>query len=418
MCSGSIGKITKKTYKESVCQTILFNPRDIQTIGGMMLDHKESINILTLLGFHVEKNNYNGYWYITSPSWRSDIKNSTDLIEEVLRIKGYSSISTKSIPNLDQDNRFKEISEQVIYKKSLWEIRKLLISNNVSEVITSSFLSDHHNNLFGDRNIKIKNSINKKLSSLRVSLIPGLLLTIKNNMSLGQKGGSVFEIGNVFSTYDKDYQKPVLSVARFGIQKIKTWYSKEEKPNLFTAKEDVIRILSLLKIDGFKISRKNIPLWYHPGKSGEIISKEGKLLAIFGELNPNFAGNFDLNTNATLIEMFFSNFSNLDINNEKEVIEMSPYPTVKRDFSFIVDRLTETQDIISIIKKSNEELIKEVFLFDIYQGKNIESNKKSLSLSVNIKSINKTLTEAEINNICENIIQNVSKNANGYLRGY
>ena len=160
------------------------------------------------------------------------------------------------------------------------------------------------------------------------------------------------------------------------------------------------------------------PSYYHPGISGSIITKnDKKLLAYFGELHPGKISTMGVD-NTFGFEIFLENLVKYKSKNKKNKssIIFSDYQKSDRDFAFIVEKVFEAQELIDIISNVDKSLIKNVKIFDVYEGENIQSDKKSIALKVTIQSDSKTLNEKDLNEISQKIISNVEEKASAKLR--
>ena len=415
VCGGKVSNILSCGNLLLNNKIICFNPYYVKTLGGSNISLKYCNNILLTLGFKVKKIN-EFLWNVLVPSWRNDIFESIDLVEEILRVVGYNSI----IPEACFVTKFFSHSNNlsINFYTELYSVKKSLISSGISEIITWSFISKFEAKLFSEDIITLESPINKSLSTLRPSLLPGLLLAAKRNNSFYSKGGALFEIGNVYNFFKNYIQSFNISIIRFGVQVYKTWRSDRKITDSFYSKGDAINVLSSLGVDITTLTVKtdDLPNYYHPFRSGYLVEKLGNKLAIFGEIHPSFKKYFDLeNINVSFTEVFVNNIDCLKKNGVSN-LDLSNYPFVIRDFSFLLDKSILAQDLLSAIWHSDINLIQKVSVFDVYDGEKIHNSKRSLALSIIFGSKMKTLTESEINKISLKIINNVNQYVGGVLR--
>ena len=202
----------------------------------------------------------------------------------------------------------------------------------------------------------------------------------------------------------------------------KNWLEKERNFDVFDIKNDAIRTLNEIGIDSSKIVVSNkSKKWYHPGRSGLISlgSSTGPELAYFGEIHPSIIKKTDLRTDNVLgFEIFLNNIpeSRKKIREARPKFEVSDYQKVVRDFAFVIDEKYSSGEIINLVKNIDKNLIKNVKIFDVYQGENIESGKKSIAFNVTLEPKNKTLSEKDIDQVSKKIISAVQDATGANLR--
>jgi phenylalanyl-tRNA synthetase beta chain len=283
--------------------------------------------------------------------------------------------------------------------------QRSVASKGYLEAITWSFTDDKINNNFRENNkeVKIINPISSDLNVLRSSLYPNLIHFLKKNIDRGFENQSLFEIGPSFIGKKPGQQITVIC----GIK-------KEDLTDIYVIKKDVVQTLVELGIDKNETSIDiNTPSYYHPGRSGSIITKnDKKLLAYFGEIHPKIIDN------TYGFEIFLENLVKYKSQNKKDkpTITFSDYQKSDRDFAFVVQKNFKAQELIEIISNVDNSLIKNVKIFDVYEGENIPLDKKSIALKVTIQSDFKTLNEKDLNEVSQKIISNVEEKASAKLR--
>ncbi|WP_353270178.1 phenylalanine--tRNA ligase subunit beta [Wolbachia endosymbiont (group A) of Myopa testacea] len=377
--------------------------QDINKFGSVSVSPDETFDILTKLGFSIDKKT-EGNWNVQIPSWRPDVTIPADLIEEVTRIYGYDKIKEEPLPN-----NVEEVDS------TYDNLRILMTNRGFHEVLTWSFMSESTAEKFGYSNklFIIDNPFNNNFNMMRPSIMPNLLQVTADNIAHGVSDLAIFEIGPI---YDGEAQsKHVLSAIRTGNNLPRNHYNTDRKVDVFDAKADCIAALEFFNVncDNLTIERAEKE-HYHPGKSGTL-SFKNKVAGYFGELHPNILDFFDIKQKVVGFEVILENIDNLPVS-RKKFIDYK-YQSVKRDFAFIVNKDVEVGNIINVVKKSSE-LITEVLVFDVYHGNNIESNKMSIALSVTFCSPIHTLTEQEIQKESSAIVNLVCENTGGTLRTY
>jgi len=197
---------------------------------------------------------------------------------------------------------------------------------------------------------------------------------------------------------------------------------KERNFDVFDIKNDALRTLNEVGIENSKIAVSNkTKKWYHPGRSGllSLGSVDGPELAYFGEIHPSIIKKLDLRTDNVLgFEIFLDNIpkSRKKIREAKPQFVVSDYQKVVRDFAFVIDEKYNSGEIIALVKKIDKQLIKAVKIFDVYQGDNIDTGKKSIAFSVTLEPKDKTLSDKDIDQISKKIISSVQKSTSAILR--
>ena len=202
----------------------------------------------------------------------------------------------------------------------------------------------------------------------------------------------------------------------------KTWIEKERNFDVFDMKNDALRTLNEMGINNSKIAVSNkSKKWYHPGRSGllSLGSTKGPELAYFGEIHPSIIKRLDLRTENVLgFEIFLDNIpdSRKKIRDTKPQFSVSDYQKVVRDFAFVIDEKYSSGEIVDLVKRIDENLIKDVKIFDVYQGENITKGKKSIAFNVTLEPKDKTLNESDIDQISKKIVSIVQNSTGATLR--
>jgi len=214
----------------------------------------------------------------------------------------------------------------------------------------------------------------------------------------------------------------MISAIKTGKYSRKNWIEKERNFDVFDIKNDALRTLNEVGIDNSKIAVSNkTKKWYHPGRSGllSLNSTNGPELAYFGEIHPLIIKRLDLRTENVLgFEIFLDNIpeSRKKIREVKPQFLVSDYQKVVRDFAFVIDEKYSSGEIISLVKKIDKELIKDVKIFDVYQGDNITPGKKSIAFNVTLEPKDKTLSDNDIEEVSKKIISTVQETTGAVLR--
>ena len=416
ICGGEISKIDIKKNENFKKNQIKFYIPFFEKITGFKVSDKDIIKILSDLGFKIKKQK--NFLNLSVPTWRPDIIQSIDIVEEIVRIKGYDQIKIEE----PEKARLKPTLNK--QQKLFHFLQRSIASKGYLETITWSFTDSKINQLFNENKsqTKIVNPISSDLDVLRNSIFSNLIVYLKNNLDRGFKDISLFEIGPIFSGYKPGDQQIVIAALRSGKVSRLNWLEKERTVDLFDVKRDVIQSLSEAGFDQSKLFIDDkTPDYFHPGKSGAIYlnKNEDKPAAYFGEIHPNIIKKLDIKTETLAIfEIYIDNIKKTEkkLKDQKSQYKYSDYQKSERDFAFVLDKNFKVQNLIKVISEIDKNLIKSIKVFDIYEGENIPEDKKSIALNVTIQSSEKTLTDEDLEKINKLIISTVENKTGAKLR--
>ena len=297
ICGGEISKIDIQKTETHKAQIVKFDTNLFEKISGFKISAKEMIKILGDLGFKCKKEKK--YLRLTVPSWRPDISQEIDIVEELVRISGFDKI--KTIAPIKE--RTKSTLTQT--QKLFHFLQRAIASKGYLEAITWSFTDSNYNDYFKQtkKEIKIINPISSELGVLRNSIFSNLIMYISKNLDRGFKDLSIFEIGPVFFGSSPGEQTTVVCGLSAGKKSRLSWIDKERNADVFDVKRDVVQTLieAGYNSDKFFIDDKT-PNYYHPGKSGRIFlnKDKDKVAAYFGEIHPNILKKLNIKTDALI----------------------------------------------------------------------------------------------------------------------
>ncbi|MDY6820216.1 MAG: phenylalanine--tRNA ligase subunit beta [Deferribacterota bacterium] len=407
------GKIYKKTYK---CQNVnidkrnvYFNYDNINKLLGCNIDYSKQKEILNSLNIEILEH-AEGHIAIV-PTYRNDLERQADLAEEVARIYGYNNIPV-TLPQISIDN-----NPPSIYVQEVRNLRYLLKTLGFSEVINYSFIdSDYLNNFDNTKNfLKLKNPLSKKMDVLRTHIFPSLISNIALNIRKGFRNINVFEISKIYTKYNNGVREEEhLSFAITEEFWPINWIMKEEVDGFYIIKGVLSNILHSFNID-YSVKRvEDLLAFLHPGKSGKIVI-DNKEVGFIGEVHPDLINDLELRGRVFIVELILDKvFSNLRVR-QVSYKQFSQYPPVYKDLSIVVRDNILAEDVILFIYKISDK-ISSVDLYDVYKGKGIKDNERSLTFRITFSDMNKTLTDNETNNILNNIIDCVTKEFQAELR--
>ena len=409
LCGGEAGEISLVDNLKFQPKKIKFDPKLVNKLTGIEIPNDKIVKILESLGFDISNS-----WNVVVPSWRPDIYGEADLVEEIVRIFGLDNIESEPLLNLDQPTKPILTKKQ----KQIKMIKRSIASKGLMETISYSFINNKESLNFGggSSSLKIVNPISDELSEMRPTPLASLVSIADENFKKGYTDIGIFEVGPGFLGVEQDEQITIASGLRIGTHRSessgKDWQGFQ-KVSVFDAKEDVISVLELLNLnlESHKVER-TAPDHYHPGRSGQIVTGGGDILASFGELHPKIIKTKDFKV-AVAFEIYIDAINKQKIkSNLKIAPEISNLQPLKRDFSFVVSSDTEAQTIINTAKQSDKSFIKDVKIFDQFLGE----NEKSIAIEVIIQPKEVTLTDEQIESISKKIIKSVEDKTKGKLR--
>ncbi len=414
ICGGSVSKNIDSGKLDTIERKIKYKFDYFEKVIGIKLEPKKQLNILKDLKFQINQSTEKECDLLI-PSWRNDIENNIDVVEEVIRIYGYENI-TESIPS-PSDDEIVKINNSLINKKfkAIKKLKKILISNGLSEIITFSFHSTKANEILsGDKSLKISNAISDDQSFMRNTMIFNHLETAEMNYKKGYKNIQIFEIGPIYNTSQS--QENILSLLISSQENTNSIF-KSEDFNFYSISNLVSKLISSLNFDvkQFNISRSSSNM-FHPGQSAEL-NMGKKLIARYGKVHPLIIEEFPKLKNSYAIELFFENLpiNSICRTNSYNILD-SQFQFSEKDFSFVFEKEQNLFEVQRYVNGIDKNLIKNVEFFDLYESKDLGENSKSVTFRVTIQSKDKTLDEKDLEQIHNNILEKVSNKFKANIR--
>ncbi|MBH0029647.1 phenylalanine--tRNA ligase subunit beta [Pseudoalteromonas sp. SWYJZ98] len=382
----------------------------LDRVIGHHIEDAKVTDILTRLGLDVKVENES--WSADVPSYRFDIRIEEDLIEEVARVYGYNSI-----PNVAPTAKLKMTThnEATI---ALSKFRNTLVTRGYQEAITYSFVDPKAQAILHPecKAMVLPHPISIEMSAMRVSLMPGLLASVAYNQNRQQPRIRLFEHGLKFisdeSAENGVYQVPVIGGAITGLVNGEHWVEEKRNVDFYDLKGDVEALLAITNdVTRFEIKAEQSD-GLHPGQSA-VIYVDGKKVGFFGALHPQAQKSLDIN-NATFV--FEIEMSAIEKRNLPQAEGVSKFPSNRRDIAILVADSVKSGDILSVIEKVGGNQLVDLNLFDVYKGKGIEPNYKSLAIALTLQAVDRTLEEKDINLVVDNVVAELAEQFNASLR--
>ncbi len=392
-------------------KTIEFNGKDLNRRLGTPLNVNDIGNYLKSIEFEVEKIDADRLRVIP-PSCRVDIARFEDITEEIARLYGYNNIET-TFPLIPAEATHP--SKKI---ESRDRIKVLMTGLGFNEAINYSFVSERSCDLLElalddpkRQVMRILNPLSEDQSVMRTSLVPGLLETMKYNLSVQNKNLKLFEIGNVFIDTGQEDTQPnefeMFSGLWTGTATDSAWFSKEVDCDFYDLKGVVEELLRKLGIVNTIFTRMSPTSCFYtkPGATAQILVKN-EPMGLVGELHPKVLANYDLKQRAFIFELDLDRLIQL-LSDKKSTHPIPRYPATSRDITLIINKDVETYKIIQYVEMLNEELMETIHLFDVFEGDPIPEVRKSVSLRITYRSLDETLEDTRINHIHQSITQHL-----------
>ena len=393
-------------------RTVAYDAKKCTQRLGVDVPEAEQVKILTALGFKVDGK---GKLTITPPSWRADVDGAADITEEVIRIKGFEHIPATSL------SRDAAVTRTAIDRldQRAGLMRRALAAQGLMEAVTWSFMPSKIAEQFGaiDAGLHLVNPISSDLDVMRPNIFGNLIQAAKRNADRGFADVNLFEVGPVYRNTTAEGQDWVACALRAG-QTPRHWAAPARAVDLFDAKADAIAALAAVgaPVASLQVAA-DAPAWYHPGRSGSL-RLGPTVLAYFGELHPALVMACDAEGPMVGCELFIANIPASRSNSTaKPFLKLEDLQPVARDFAFVVGSDVTADKLIRAIRSVDKNLIRDVNVFDSYEGERIGAGKKSLALSVILQPSDHTLTDAELEDIAARITAAVTKATGAVLRG-
>ncbi|MEZ5849857.1 MAG: phenylalanine--tRNA ligase subunit beta [Hyphomicrobiaceae bacterium] len=400
--------------------TVDFEFARVERLMGLKLTDAEIRRTLEALGFAIAGSGPK--FKVTAPSWRPDVHGPADLVEEVARIAGLETIVSTPLPRASGGVTRATLTE---LQKRVRRSRRALAARGMVEAVTWSFIKQDEAEHFGGgaEALILANPISSEMTTMRPSLLPGLLAAVQRNRNRGFADVALFEVGQAYRGDKPGDQIMVAAGVRSGAIRLagmgRNWDGAVADADVFDAKADAMALLTSLGFDATKAQiTRDAPAWYHPGRSGTLRLGPKLVLAHFGELHPETLKVVDVGGSATAFEVFLDALPpEKRKTRAKPALESLDLLPVKRDFAFILDKTVAAADVVKAAQGADKALISSVHVFDLFEGGSLDAGKRSLAIEVALSPKEKTLTDADIEAVAAKVVAAVHKATGGELRG-
>ncbi len=411
------GYIDQYPQKVASARDIELRVGRVNEILGTDIDANEIAKILGSLEMTIRAER-NGVYRVTPPTYRVDIAREIDLIEEIARLYGYDQIPA-TLPPVSVTAVMRDHQQVVIDR-----MREIMRGSGYSEIITFSFISPDSAERLGIREddhrrkmVKIRNPLTEDQSVMRTTLVNNLLETMKKNAHIGCLDLKMFEIGRVFF-HRKEGELP-LEKNRMGClitgRRYDDMWSSRINADFYDLKGCIENIFDGLNIAGLEFRSSFGETFLHPGKSCGIYAK-GRFIGFVGEVHPDTLFKMDLRNPAYVAEIDLDIVSNI-FSGEVLYKDLPRFPSVLRDVAFVISQDIEADKMLKLITEMDKELLEKVSVFDVYYGKNIPQDKKSLGIRFVYRASDRTLTDDEVNQLHGEMVKGIVELTGARIRG-
>lgn len=349
---------------------------------------------------------------LTVPAYRNDVQREADIIEEILRVYGYNNIktTTKLNASISKTSRFEDYKIQNV-------IGDQLAAQGFFEILTNSLTNPNYINLSEqlkvEHNITMLNPLSNDLSVLRQSILFSGLEAVSYNINRRRSNLKLFEFGKTYHDYNnKREELKHLTLFATGNKNSENWTATSQKSDFFFMKGNIIAILSRLGIFRYNESAIKNDLF----SEGLSLSLGKTKIVDFGLIKKSVLKHFDISQEVIFADFYWDNILEIVKRNKIVFAPISKYPEVRRDFALLLNDDVMFDAIQKIAKQTEKQLLKEVNLFDVYQGENLPQGKKSYAVSFTLQDENKTLNDKQIDKIMSKLQQNFENQLGAELR--
>ena len=402
ICGGQAGAVTEVNGVLPKRVPTQLRMAKLNSILGITLDESLVAKLFDQLGFTYTKKA--GVFEVSPPSYRFDISREEDLIEEIARLHGYDNIP--AIAPI-ADLRMLPDAECLVTRAVLQDV---LVANGYQEVVNYSFVDESwETELLGNaKPIKLKNPIASNMSVMRSGLWGGLLDTLVYNLNRQQDRVRIFEMGASYAEAKEGFQETMrISGLAYGDVIPEQWGEAARNVDFYDVKADVD---ALTGGRAEYVAAQHPAL--HPGQTAQIVLR-GRSIGWIGKLHPKWQQHYQLPKGAVLFEMDLAPLQQRSIAKYSEVAK---FPPVRRDIAVVVDESVSVEALIKTMKKAKLQFVTDIALFDVYRGKGIAEEKKSLAFYVLMQDTQKSLTDAEVDSVMASLLELIKNQHGAELR--
>lgn len=408
IAQGEVGPVIELKSEKDLPKSpnIKLTQEKLDSVLGIAIQEQQVDEIFSRLKFTVKKEK--NAWLVSVPPYRPDLQIAEDLIEEVARLYGYDNIPTHTLHAALQANHIENAID-------LYPLRNVFKAHGYHEVISYSFVDKKLQTLLNPEVTarELVNPITADMTVMRTNLWPGLINALLYNTSRQQHRAKLVEIGSCFLSQDGQLeQTQKIAGLLMGGALPEQWGQSNREADFFDLKGDIEQIFRHMGRGSDLSFQREIHPALHPGQTAGIYFKDKKV-GIMGALHPSILKEIDLNRPIFVFELDVGIFNEL---NKPHVNEISKFPEIRRDIAILVNQAIPAEEIQDTIKMSVGDWLKDIFIFDVYQGKGVSEGKKSIALALIFQHPTRTLVDDEIAARVERVIVTLKGQLGAALR--
>ncbi len=421
LAGGAIARGRIDVYPQKIDKaTIALNAARTSAVLGMEVDAQEIKELLGSIGcdIQISYERDDAPLSVTIPSFRPDIEREIDLVEEVARLKGYDNIPVTMPASRMICHRPPQ------HRNAVRRLRDFMVGRGFSETISYSFVSPGLWDkilLAADDSrrdtVKVLNPLTEDQSVMRTTLLPSLLEIASRNIAYRNSDLSLFEVRPVFlpvAGEELPEERMRLTAVLCGNRSPEGWAQGKGAVDFYDLKGVAEGVLANFNVAGVKWDAEQSEPYLHPGKSCTLRTRK-EVLGTLGEVHPRVLENFEIECPVYVLDLDLGALFGLSLEH-KGFYPLSKFPDVYRDSAFLIDEGVSAGEVFDVLKGVKVKNLEDVVLFDLYRGKGVPEGKKSFAIRARYRSLEKTLTDEEIQSLHGKIIRALEKTLGAEIR--
>ncbi|MCL2636603.1 MAG: phenylalanine--tRNA ligase subunit beta [Betaproteobacteria bacterium] len=411
ICGGQAGPVVEAKAALPQRNPVRLRTARAEKVLGLALGAERIAALFAGLGLSCQRQGDD--FLVTPPSWRFDMEIEEDLIEEIARLHGYDNI-----PAPAPRARLK-MMPQPEAQRPIYRIRQMLADRGYQEVVNFAFVETAWEADFAGKTddselIRLANPIASQMAAMRSTLIGGLIANLVTNLRRKQDRVRLFELGRCFSRDEQGapvagFSQPWrLAGLAYGGALPESWASGARKVDFFDLKGDLEALLTPAELRWEKAAHPAL----HPGRAARVLL-DGREIGVLGELHPQWVQKYELPQAPVLFEL---DFAALKMARVPVFAEVSKFQPVIRDLAVVVDHDLPLQALLDGLQKGKPALVRDVQLFDLYAGKGVPENKKSLAFRIVMQDTQRTLLDSEVDAVMQQLVSCLERAFGAQLR--
>ena len=414
LCGGEASDVLVAGAPLAPPAPVEFDPAYVHQLAGLSVGREGVVEILTKLGFEVQ--GHGARLHVQPPTWRRDVEGKADLVEEVARITSYDALPSTPLPAVAPSPG----GVLTVRQGRVQKARRVLAALGYDEAATWSFTSRGAAELFGggQPELVLANPIAADLDCMRPSILPNLTAAAGRNAARGFPDVALFEIGPVFAGDEPSDQRTSIG-AILAPHPPRRWDHVAEDP-LFRLKGHLMALLEEIgaPAGSLQIAQGQAAAWWHPGRSAKLQLGPKTVIAEFGAIHPGVLKAMDVEGPVYGFELWLEAVPEPKRKGAKTrpPFEGSSLMPLSRDFAFVIDQGRAAGDLARAVQGADKTLISGVRVFDVYQGPGVPEGSKSVAIEAEIQPREKTLTDADLEQLSSRIVAAAEKACGARLR--